>query len=125
MRYELALTNGTGTVAWVAEEDHGGPLATRLLLPEAFDVRVRGWDGARERGLDVDADGAVAVAAATLRGRLDGACRLLGGRRRITYTRRVAEDDWLTPAELQAFVRLAGELEERGDQPRFRLQVDD
>lgn len=95
--------------------------ALRVLLAEAFEVRVHGWDGARERGLDVDHAGGVAVPASRLRGRLDAARRLLSGRHRLTYIRGIAEDAGLTPAELQAFVRLAGEMEERGHQPRFQL----
>lgn len=119
----LMTCDGTA-VGQIGEGDHGES-ALRVLLPEAFEVRVLGWDGARERGLDVDASGAVAVAPSTLRGRLDAACRLLSGRLRLTYTRGIAEDAGLTPEEVQALVRLAGELEECGEQPRFRLEVED
>lgn len=130
MRLDIYLTwdeddsrqQAAPTTAGHLTELAAGDFLTRALVPEAFRVRLLGWDAARAAGLDVDASGAVLIPAAALRDRLAAACA--GVPAPYAYTGALALPSGPTAGALSDFVDLAERLDAEDRQPRVLLQVD-
>ncbi|MDA1196061.1 MAG: hypothetical protein O2894_12895 [Planctomycetota bacterium] len=106
-----------GDVGYLREAYHGGPYATRVLVPEAFTVREIGYQAAAACGLDVDRTGAVRIPVAMLRARLadTGAVAIARGQR--VYGQRLTADSPEVRAFVE-FVELTERLEREGREPR-------
>lgn len=97
-RDERVFSIDAGEVGYLREAYHGGPYATRVLLPEAF------------ADIDVESTEDIAISAAVLRSRLEQTLATACERERLVYNK--GEDDPDTQTVCDSFTRFV-ELCER------------
>ena len=93
----------SGHVGYLREAYHGGPYATKVLLPEA-------WIDEEER----DEGGAISIEASTLRHRLPKTLEAAAIRNRENYANR---DEDAVLKSFKDFVDLAEDLEKKNGKP--------
>ena len=93
----------SGHVGYLREAYHGGPYATKVLLPEA-------WIDEEER----DEGGAISIKASTLRHRLPKTLEAAAIRNRENYANR---DEDAVLKSFKDFVDLAEDLEKKNGKP--------
>ena len=93
----------SGHVGYLREAYHGGPYATKVLLPEA-------WIDEEER----DEGGAISIEASTLRNRLPKTLEAAAIRNRENYSGR---DEEMVLKSFKDFVDLAEDLEKKNGKP--------
>ena len=93
----------SGHVGYLREAYHGGPYATKVLLPEA-------WIDEEER----DEGGAISIKASTLRHRLPKTLEAAAIRNRENYSGR---DEDAVLKSFEDFVDLAEDLEKKNGKP--------
>ena len=93
----------SGHVGYLREAYHGGPYATKVLLPEA-------WIDEEER----DEGGAISIKASTLRHRLPKTLEAAAIRNRENYANR---DEDAVLKSFEDFVNLAEDLEKKNGKP--------
>ena len=93
----------SGHVGYLREAYHGGPYATKVLLPEA-------WIDEEER----DEGGAISIEASTLRHRLPKTLEAAAIRNRENYANR---DEDAVLKSFEDFVNLAEDLEKKNGKP--------
>ena len=93
----------SGHVGYLREAYHGGPYATKVLLPEA-------WIDEEER----DEGGAISIKASTLRHRLPKTLEAAAIRNRENYANR---DEDAVLKSFEDFVNLAEDIEKKNGKP--------
>lgn len=95
-----------GHVGYLREAYHGGPYATRVLVPEAFN-----WTG------DEDAEDGALIPARTMKDRLPATLKTVQERYHLIYTDSSAKEIRLAQKAFRDFVRLAQRKEKETGKP--------